>query len=136
MSNPALEQRVREMIDAFNRKDFAAAVAGMHDDVVVDYPQSGERIVGSGRLLRMVEGPEAPTFELWRLRSGDDLVTAESLARYPDGGEYMACSIYEFAGDLVAHEVDYFAERFPPSEERSALVSIHDMPREALEGDG
>ena len=53
--------------------------------------------------------------------------------RYPDGGEYMALSIYEFAGDLVAHEIDYFAERFPPAEERSALVSVHDMPAEMRE---
>jgi limonene-1,2-epoxide hydrolase len=133
--SPELEVRVRAIVDAFNRRDFRAAIAGMHADVVVEYPQSGERITGADNLLAMVDGAETPTFTIWRLWSAANLVLAEIVGSYPDGGRFLVVSLYEFRGSRLSREVDYFTEAFPPNNERAALVSLHDIVGEATAGE-
>ncbi|HZD18074.1 MAG TPA: nuclear transport factor 2 family protein [Actinomycetota bacterium] len=130
MANVALEARVREIIDAFNRRDFETAASMFRDDVIVEFPQSGERISGRENLLGMTEDFDAPTFRVWRMQSSDDLVMAEVVADYPDGGRFLGVSVYRFSGNEVAHETDYFTEPFPPSESRAPFVTLHDMPDE------
>jgi hypothetical protein len=92
------------------------------DDVVVDYPQSGERIVGAANLRALREGyPAKLTFHLDRISGSGDLWVTEYVIEY-DGKPVHTVSIMDFRGDKVAHEVLYFADPFEPPAWRAHLV--------------
>ncbi len=130
MPSPDLEARVKEIVDAFNGRDFERAATHFHGELVVEFPQSGERITGRKNLLGMAAGFSAPTFRIWRMCSAGPLVTAETVADYPDGGRFLGVSIFEFSDGRVAREIDYFTESFPPAESRAKFVTVHDIPAE------
>jgi SnoaL-like domain len=92
------------------------------DDVVVDYPQSGERIVGIANLTALREMyPAKLTFDIRRISGRDDLWVTEYVIEY-DGKPVHAVSIMEFEDDKVAHETLYFADPFDAPDWRAHLV--------------
>jgi len=93
-----------------------------HEDAVLDYPQSGERIRGrrSIQQSRFVQ-PNKKRFAVRRIVGSGDLWISEFTLSYDDIPTY-AVSIMEFRDGLVAHETQYFAERFAPSPTRAHLV--------------
>jgi SnoaL-like protein len=93
-----------------------------HEDAVLDYPQSGERIRGRHNIQqsRFVQ-PNKKRFAVRRIIGSGDLWISEFTLSYDDIPTY-AVSIMEFRNGLVAHETQYFAERFAPSPTRAHLV--------------
>jgi SnoaL-like protein len=83
------------------------------DDVVRDYPQSGERIPGR-RNLQALRGhhPGKPAgFEIRRLFGSGDLWITEYTIAYLERRSYTV-SIMEFRNGKVIHETQYFADPF------------------------
>ena len=93
-----------------------------HEDAVLDYPQSSERIHGRNNIQesRFVQ-PNKKRFTVRRIVGSGDLWVSEFTLSYDDTPSY-AVSIMEFRDGLVAHETQYFAERFAPSPTRAHLV--------------
>jgi SnoaL-like domain len=91
-------------------------------DAVLDYPQSGERIRGrrSIQQSRFVQ-PNKKRFTVRRIVGSGDLWVTEFTLSYDDMPSY-AVSIMEFHDGLVAHETQYFADRFEPAPSRADLV--------------
>jgi hypothetical protein len=86
------------------------------DDVVADYPQSGERIVGQTNLRALRDAyPAKLTFSLRRISGTGDLWVTEYVITYDDKPVNVV-SIMEFQRGKVGHEVLYFADPFdlPP----------------------
>ena len=91
-------------------------------DAILDYPQSGERFRGRSKIQAQRGGhPAERHFTVLRIRGGGDLWVSECVITY-DGVPTYAVSVMEFAGDLVTHETQYFADPFQAPASRAALA--------------
>ncbi|EJC80221.1 hypothetical protein Rleg4DRAFT_1839 [Rhizobium leguminosarum bv. trifolii WSM2297] len=92
------------------------------DNAVLEYPQSGERIVGRGKIResRFVQ-PNQKRFTVKRILGNGNLWVTEFVLIY-DGKPSYTVSIMEFHAGLVAQETQYFADPFAPSPTRANLV--------------
>jgi hypothetical protein len=100
------------------------------DDAILDYPQSGERFLGRAKIKAQRGGhPAERHFRVLRIRGGGDLWVSECVITY-DGAPTYSVSVMQFAGDLVSHENQYFADPFPAAAWRAPLsVPIPDSER-------
>jgi hypothetical protein len=95
-----------------------------HDDAVIEYPQSGERILGRENLRGLRESyPAKLDFSVQRIVGSGELWITEYVIRY-DGKPVNTVSIMVFDGDKVARETLYFADPFDPPEWRSQWVEV------------
>jgi hypothetical protein len=108
--------------DASDANDFKAEHEIYREDAVLDYPQSGERIRGRRNIQesRTVQ-PNNKRFTVRRMIGSGDLWITEFVLSY-DGVPSYTVSIMEFRDGLVAHETQYFADRFDPGPSRAHLV--------------
>jgi hypothetical protein len=83
------------------------------EDVICDYPQSGERILGRANLVALRGAhPARPSgFGVRRMQGSRDLWITEYTITYEDG-EAFSVSIMEFRNGKVVHETQYFCESF------------------------
>jgi hypothetical protein len=111
------EQNIRKVID----RHWAASAAGdqiaehqiYHDDMVCEYPQSGEVIRGRGNLqaLRSHHPGRPSGFSIRRIVGKGNLWITEYVISY-EGKRVYTVSIMEFRDGKVSHETQYFAEPF------------------------
>ena len=88
------------------------------EDVVLEFPQSGERFRGRDTIAKMYEGygestGTAPKATLRRVLKPGQAWVIESTIDYGDGTPVSAISIIEFDGGKVTRQTDYFANPFP-----------------------
>ena len=102
--------------------DQAAVHAIYRDDVVVEFPQSGERIVGVANLRAMREAYPARVRPIRRMRGGGDFWVTEGEIAYDGGAPLWTVTIMEFRGGQVAHETIYFGEPWEPPAWRARWV--------------
>jgi hypothetical protein len=108
--------------DASDANQFEIEHDIYRDDAVLFYPQSGERIRGRRNIQQSrVVQPNRKRFSVRRIVGGGDLWVTEFILSY-DGIPSYAVSIMEFRDALVAHETQYFADRFDPAPSRAHLV--------------
>ncbi len=102
--------------------DFEAEHDIYRDDAVLDYPQSGERIHGRRNIQesRFVQ-PSRKRFAVRRIIGSGDLWVTELVLTY-DGVPSYVVSVMEFRDGGVAHETQYFGDRFDPAPSRAHLV--------------
>ena len=107
---------------ASDASDFDAEHEIYHEDAVLDYPQSGERIRGRHNIQesRFVQ-PNKKRFAVRRIVGSGDLWVTEFTLSYDDRPSYTV-SIMEFRDGLVTHETQYFAQPFEPAPSRAHLV--------------
>jgi hypothetical protein len=107
---------------ASDASDFKAEHDIYREDAVLDYPQSGERIRSRRNIQesRTVQ-PSKKRFTVRRIIGSGDLWVTEFILTY-DGVPSFSVSIMEFREGLVAHETQYFADRFDPGPSRAHLV--------------
>ena len=108
--------------EASDAGDFKVEHEIYREDAVLDYPQSGERIRGRHNIQqsRFVQ-PNKKRFTVRRMIGSGDLWVTEFVLTY-DAVPSYAVSIMEFREGLVAHETQYFADRFDPGPSRANLV--------------
>jgi ketosteroid isomerase-like protein len=124
------DQQIRAALDqhwaASDANDFETEHRIYHDDAVLEYPQSGERIRGrlNIQVTRSIQ-PNKKRFTVQRIIGGGDLWITEFILSY-DGKPSYTVSIMEFRGDKVARETQYFADPFEPSPARAQYVERMD----------
>lgn len=93
------------------------------DNVVCEYPQSGEKIPGRRNLqaLRSHHPGKPSGFSIRRIVGANDLWVTEYVINYEDK-LFQTISIMEFQNGRVIHETQYFAEPFEPPAWRSQWV--------------
>ncbi|HEX6262929.1 MAG TPA: nuclear transport factor 2 family protein [Actinomycetota bacterium] len=96
-----------------------------HEDAVMDWPQSGEMVVG-GDNRRAIYGafPQLPTITPRRMVSGGDLVVAEASLDYGGGTVYATVFIFELRDGRIERETAYWSEAFEPPDWRSQWVQV------------
>lgn len=93
-----------------------------HDDVVVEYPHSGERICGR-RNIQALRGhhPSKLGFTILRVLGSGDLWVTEYVISYDERAVYTV-GIMEFRDGKVTRETQYFADPFGPPAWRAQWV--------------
>ena len=87
-----------------------------HDDVIVEFPQSGERIIGKHNIYELrAHYPAKLGFKILRTRGEGNLWITELTITY-DGRPVNVVSVMEFRDGKVAHETHYYADPFEPPE--------------------
>jgi hypothetical protein len=120
------EPRIRAALDrhwaASDASDFDAEHDLYHDDAVLEYPQSGERISGRRNIqASRAAQPNHKRFSVRRIVGAGALWVTEFTLAY-DGRPSHVVSIMEFAGDRVVRETQYFADPFEPGASRAQWV--------------
>ena len=94
-----------------------------HDDVVCEYPQSGEMIYGRQNLQALrSHHPDKPSeFTVRRIVGAGNLWVSEYLINY-GGKRLFTVSVMEFREGKVSHETQYFADSFDPPGWRARWV--------------
>src|SRR5260221_6249530 len=114
---------VQRSIDAMFRGDFDALRQDLAEDAVVDWPQSGERMVGRDACLMVYRnypgGP--PTYELRRITGGPDVFNVEAVGDYGGQKTYLT-SIVEFRNGKIVRQTDYWANPFEAPDWRAKWV--------------
>jgi len=95
-----------------------------HEDAVMDWPQSGEKVVGAAN-RRAIYGafPQLPTITPRRLVSSGDLVVAEASLDY-GGPVYPTVFIFELRDGKIATETAYWAQSFEAPQWRARWVTL------------
>ncbi len=124
MNDQTIRAALQRHWDASDANEFEAEHDIYHVDAVLDYPQSGERIRGRANIeeSRRVQ-PSNKRFKVRRTTGSGDLWVSEFTLSY-DGAPSYVVSIMEFRDGRVAHETQYFADRFAPGPSRAHLVEI------------
>jgi hypothetical protein len=111
------EEQIREALNSHWRASAAGDANAEHeiydDDVICDYPQSGERILGRSNLqaLRSHHPGKPSGFDVRRILGQGDLWITEYIITY-QGRSSFTVSIMEFLNGKVVHETQYFADPF------------------------
>lgn len=151
--------KARQLLESWyrtlNGKDFTHMAKLMGEtadpDLVVQYPQSGERFRGIANNLGTFENypglPEAtlkavhgaedkwvltPSFTPLRITGTGDHYVVEGTIHYPDaetGGEtWHFVDLIELRKDKVLKVTEYFAQPFPPAEWRAKYAEKTETP--------
>jgi hypothetical protein len=120
------DQEIRAALDrhwaASDANDFEVEHNIYHDDAVLEYPQSGERI----RSRRNIQAsrfaqPNKKRFAVQRILGAADLWVTELILTYDSSPTYTV-SIMEFRDGKVARETQYFGDPFDPGASRAQWV--------------
>lgn len=117
----------RETVEALIATLNAGDVAGMddvfHEDAVMEWPQSAERIVGGDNRRSVYNAfPQLPKITPRRIVGEGDLWVVEATLDYGDEAEYLATFIFELRGDKIARETAYWSLPFEAPDWRSEWV--------------
>src|SRR4029079_7034429 len=115
MDDQAILAALQRHWAASDANDFEAEHDIYREDAVLDYPQSGERILGRRTIQesRFVQ-LNKKRFTVRRIVGGGDLWVSEFVLTY-DGVPSYVVSIMEFPGGLGAPETAHFGQRVGPS---------------------
>ena len=118
-SNEAVIER---LIACINERHVETMDELFHDDAIMDWPQSRERVRGAEN-RRAIYGsfPQLPTITPRRMTSDGDLVVAEATLDY-GGPTYETVFLFEFRDGKIARETAYWSEAFDPPEWRAQWV--------------
>lgn len=137
-----------QALNARRLEELAAIMAEIGaPDVIVEYPQSGERIKGRDNNLAVLENypglPDAsikgvhgaedkwvlsPSWTPLRITGTGDRYVVEGKLVYPNDEVWNFVDLIEFRNDKVARVTEYFAAPFPPAEWRAKWVEKVESP--------
>jgi len=123
MSQDENRATLERTIAAMFAGDVDGSTAAMADDAVVEWPQSGERIVGRQACSLVYKNYPggSPSYELRRISGSGDLFVVEAVGQYGSDTTYLT-SIIEFRDGRIAKQTDYFASPFEAPAWRSQWV--------------
>jgi ketosteroid isomerase-like protein len=126
LDTPEIRAALDQFLEATVALDLERVDEFYHDDVVVEFPQSGERIRGKHNIHELrAHYPAKVTFKILRVRGEGKLWITELIITY-DGRPVYLVSVREFRESKIEHEAHYFADPFEPPEWRSQWVEkIH-----------
>jgi len=130
--NRAAAERMRELLSG---GDMSALARGMDEyaseDLVEEWPQSGERIRGRANVKKLTEGygaatGKSPKMTIRRLIGGGDVYVVEGTLDYGDGVPVSYVGISELRDGKVVKITEYFANPFEAPAWRADMVERMD----------
>jgi limonene-1,2-epoxide hydrolase len=123
----------REILERFlaaaERHDFDAARAYLHPDVVMEWPQSGERFTGVDNAIGAVAATEEKPEIMGepRLMGEGSLWVLTMPLRYgPDIAHYVG--VFELEEGRIHRSTEYFGTPFPAAESRAPFADTATSP--------
>jgi ketosteroid isomerase-like protein len=114
---------IERFIDATERGDLEALASMATDDIVMEWPQSGERFVGRQNALGAMSAQEVkpqPAGEPRMVGAGNVWVLMMPL-RYGDEVHHYV-GVYELRDGKIARSTEYFGAPFPPQAFRAEFT--------------
>ncbi len=115
----------RQFWDLMATNNFDSVAAVLHEGFVLDWPQSGERILGAANFAGM--NREYPAHGPWRFeirRLFGDGDTAVSEVHVTDGAVTgVAITFFRIEDGRIAHITEYWPEPFPAPAARAKWVA-------------
>jgi hypothetical protein len=114
---------LEQIIDAAERRDPEALRRLMHDEIVGEWPQSGERFTGPDNAVGAMTATEVKPEVAGEPRiigSGNLWVMMLSLRYGSDPYHYVG--VFELDGGLLRHVTEYFSAPFPAQESRARFA--------------
>jgi ketosteroid isomerase-like protein len=122
MRDEAIRAALEQHWAASDASDFETEHSIYHEDAVLEYPQSGERIRGRQNIqITRAKQPSRKRFVVRRIIGHSDVWVTEYILTY-DGQPAYTVSIMEFRGEKVARETQYFADPFEAAAWRAQWV--------------
>lgn len=114
---------MNRLVAAINANEMEPFDAIYHDDVVIEWPQSGELIRGRQKIreLRLARPTARPTATLRRIIGAGDLWAMEMVFDY-DADRFHTVLIHEYRDGLVARETCYYGAPFEAPASRAQWV--------------
>lgn len=109
-----------KFLAAVEQGDMVAASELVHDDIVMEWPQSGERFRGKDNALKALMATEVkpqPAGEPRIVGGGDTWVMTMPL-RYDDE-VWQYVGIFQLEQGKIRRTTEFFGAPFPPSEARA-----------------
>ena len=126
MNDDEMVARIQQMFETGDMQTFGRAIHEMSaEDMVYEYPQSGEVFRGRDKIAEMnmsypASTGTAPKATLRRVLKPGQAWVIESTIDYGDGTPVSGVSIIEMGPDgKVVRQTDYFANPFPAAEWRA-----------------
>ena len=120
MNDDEMVARIKEVFETGDMQAYGKELEAITaDDMVQEYPQSGETFRGKDNIAKMNSSytgstGTAPKATLRRILKPGEAWVIESTIDYGDGTPVSAVSIIQFNGEgKVNHQTDYFANPFP-----------------------
>ena len=129
------------LYDAFNRRDYDAAMQLLHLEFIEEWPQSGERVRGADNLRAILENYPGgvsldpaeyhgkdeewlitPGYTVVRVTDAGNAGTGLIKIRYADGSEWWMVILFELKDDLLYRQTTFFAAPFEAPEWRAQWV--------------
>lgn len=142
---------IERLVASLNRRDSEHLDELFTEDVVIEYPQSGEVIRGRHNLRALIEhnpagSPRAdpptahalgadelrivaPMFTVVRVQGGGPTGSSVVRVRYPDGSTWWMLHLYELRDGRIARSMDFFAQEFDAPDWRGSWVERHGTAR-------
>jgi hypothetical protein len=112
MNDQATRDRIRQFAEAIKTADMEVFDAIYHDDVVIEWPQSGEVIHGKKNIRELrLAYPTPPTATRQRIAGSGDLWVIEMIFDY-DGDRFHVIVFHQYRDGLVVRETAYYAAPF------------------------
>jgi ketosteroid isomerase-like protein len=123
MSEQQNRSTLEALIAALNAGDRDALDRVFTNDIVMEWPQSSERIVGTNNRREIYSRfPALPRVTPRRLTGRNDLWIIEADLDYGDGDPYKCVFIFEMRDGLIAKETGYWSRPFPAPDWRAPWV--------------
>ncbi len=129
MDTDTMERRLRDLYSSGDAQELARQIPEMAtEDMIQEWPQSGERIRGRDNIVAVNEHYEgatgsAPKLTLRRIVKPGQAWVAEGTIDYGDGTPVSIVAILETdAEGKITRETDYFANPFEAPEWRRQWV--------------
>lgn len=114
---------VERLIDCLNAEKVEVMDELFHEDAVMDWPQSGEKVIGGDNRRGIYKSfPKLPKITPRRMLGAGDLVVAEAKLDYGDNAVFKSVFIFEFRDGKIAKETAYWSEPFDPPAWRAKWV--------------
>jgi ketosteroid isomerase-like protein len=123
MSEARSRATIEALVTAINARDLRALDKVFTEDVVMEWPQSGERIRG-GKNRREIYSrfPSLPKVTPRRTSGSGDNWVLEASLDYGDGDPYQAVFIFQMRDGQIAREIAYWSKPFPAPEWRAPWI--------------
>jgi ketosteroid isomerase-like protein len=123
MSESSNSATIQALVAAINGRDLEALDKVFTEDIVMEWPQSGERIRGETNRREIYNRfPSLPKATPRRLTGSGDVWVLEASLDYGDGDPYQAVFIFEMRDGLIARETAYWTKPFPAPGWRASWV--------------
>jgi ketosteroid isomerase-like protein len=127
MTDEAARALINRFLDGIDRGDSSVMEGMFHDDAEIEWPASGEKIVGAAnRRAVYARTPVLPKITNRHVYGGGDLWVAEATFTYGTK-PYLGVQIFRFLDGKVVRQTGYWAEPSTGPEWRSAWVEPMDL---------